>query len=125
MGSPGPGLPRRRVAFRRPDREVAGLGPLPNGRRASLPGRMTGGTDVEADVLARLAVLLGGPVERLERLSGGASRETWAFRAEERDLVLRRDPPGRPAEFGSMATEGAVIAACAAAGLAVPAVVAV
>jgi len=86
---------------------------------------MTGGTDVEADVLARLAVLLGGPVERLERLSGGASRETWAFRAEERDLVLRRDPPGRPAEFGSMATEGAVIAACAAAGLAVPAVVAV
>jgi aminoglycoside phosphotransferase (APT) family kinase protein len=86
---------------------------------------MTGGQEVEADVLGRLAALFGGPVDGLERLSGGASRETWAFRAGGRDLVLRRDPPGRPTEFGSMATEAAAIAACAGAGLAVPAVVAV
>jgi aminoglycoside phosphotransferase (APT) family kinase protein len=37
----------------------------------------------------------------LVRLSGGASRETWAFSLDdgrsERRLVLRRDPPGAPA----------------------------
>jgi aminoglycoside phosphotransferase (APT) family kinase protein len=72
-----------------------------------------------------LEYVLGSPVEGLERLSGGASRETWAFRAKGRELILRRDPPGRPAEFGSMATEAAVIRTCAEAGLAVPEVVAV
>ncbi len=86
---------------------------------------MTALRDVEADVLARLAALLGEPVDDLERLSGGASRETWAFRAGDRQLILRRDPPGRPAEFGSMRTEAAAISACAAAGLAVPGVMAV
>ncbi|MFG2045541.1 phosphotransferase family protein [Dactylosporangium sp. NPDC048998] len=40
-------------------------------------------------------------VEKLRRVSGGASRQTWAFRtldAERRpmDLVLRRDPPSEP-----------------------------
>src|SRR2546423_10205009 len=86
---------------------------------------MTGLHDVEGDVRARLALVVGGPVEGLERLSGGASRETWAFRAGERELILRRDPPGRSGEFGSMRLEAAVIRAAAGAGLAVPEVVAV
>lgn len=62
-------------------------------------------------------------VEDLERLSGGASRETWAFRAGGRDLILRRDPPGRPGPPGSMAREADVIRAARRAGLAVPDVV--
>ncbi|HET9771448.1 MAG TPA: phosphotransferase family protein [Acidimicrobiia bacterium] len=81
---------------------------------------MTALHDAGADVGARLEATLGRPVERLERLSGGASRETWAFTCGGRDLILRRDPPGRAAEFGSMALEAAAIGAAAAAGLAVP-----
>jgi hypothetical protein len=48
-----------------------------------------------------------GPVaiKGMTRLSGGASRETWAFDAIRSDgsvteLVLRRDPLGRPSEPG-------------------------
>jgi aminoglycoside phosphotransferase (APT) family kinase protein len=41
-------------------------------------------------------------VRDLARLSGGASRETWSFLLsdgqDERRLVLRRDPPGAPAQ---------------------------
>ena len=64
-------------------------------------------------------------VEGLTRLSGGASRETWAFDAIGRggsrtELVLRRDPPGRPSEPGTMSREARVIKAARAAGLAVP-----
>jgi aminoglycoside phosphotransferase (APT) family kinase protein len=81
--------------------------------------------DGTADTAARLERLLGTPVAALERLSGGASRETWAFRAGGRDLILRRDPPGRLGDFGSMGIEAAVISACGHAGLAVPEVVAV
>ncbi|WP_246127693.1 phosphotransferase family protein [Amycolatopsis rhizosphaerae] len=54
-------------------------------------------------------------IHGLRRLSGGASRETWEFRARtadgaQRRLVLRRDPPGegRPE---SMAREAAVLEA--------------
>ena len=79
--------------------------------------------EVEADVLARLEGALGRPVEGLERLSGGASRETWAFSAGGRGLILRRDPPGRLGEYGSMRLEAGAISACVAAGLAVPEVV--
>jgi len=68
-----------------------------------------------------------GPVtiEGLSRLSGGASRETWAFDAVSGDgarteLVLRRDPPGRPGDPGSMSREAAAIAVAREAGLAVP-----
>lgn len=61
----------------------------------------------------------------LSRLSGGASRETWSFRAhgasgEPVDLILRRDPPGRPGPPNAMRNEADVIKACSAAGLAVP-----
>ena len=66
-------------------------------------------------------------VEGLSRLSGGASRETWAFDlvhpggARER-LILRRDPPGAP-RAGGMGVEAAVVRAAGAAGVPVPRVV--
>jgi aminoglycoside phosphotransferase (APT) family kinase protein len=68
--------------------------------------------------------VLGAPVEidALQRLSGGASRETWSFTANGRDLILRRDPPGRPGIEGSMRTEADAMRACGRAGLLVPAV---
>lgn len=77
----------------------------------------------------RLGTVLDGPtgITGLHRLSGGASRETWAFQAQvgergPRRLVLRRDPPecGRPE---SMALEAAVIEAARSAGVPVPALV--
>jgi aminoglycoside phosphotransferase (APT) family kinase protein len=82
--------------------------------------------------LARLLrPALGGEVEieGLHRLSGGASRETWAFTArapghEARELILRRDPPGRPGPPGSMAREAQSMRAAGAAGLPVPEVLA-
>ncbi|MGH9234402.1 MAG: phosphotransferase family protein [Acidimicrobiales bacterium] len=82
--------------------------------------------------LARLlAPVLGAPVEidGLTRLSGGASRETWAFTArapghEPRELIMRRDPAGRPGPPGSMAREAHAMRAAGAAGLPVPEVLA-
>lgn len=46
------------------------------------------------DALKALGPKLGGPVTGLRRLSGGASQETWAFKAGDRDLILRRKPDG-------------------------------
>ena len=49
----------------------------------------------------RLGEVLGGRVERLEQLSGGASRETWVFDVGSRPMVLQidraTDSPGRGA----------------------------
>jgi aminoglycoside phosphotransferase (APT) family kinase protein len=76
-----------------------------------------------AEALARtLAPVLGDGVviDDLQRLSGGASRETWAFGVGDRDLILRRDPPGRPGMPGSMALEAKAMRACGRAGLPVP-----
>jgi len=80
-----------------------------------------------AEALERAVTDLLGPVtiEGLTRLSGGASRETWAFDAVRTggvrtELILRRDPPGRPSEPGAMSREAGAIGAAAAAGLAVP-----
>ena len=63
-----------------------------------------------------------GPVEieGLHQLSGGASRETWSFAANDRPLILRRDPPGRPGLPGSMRLEADAMRACRRAGLAAP-----
>src|SRR3954468_13016680 len=63
-----------------------------------------------------------GPVEiaELQRLSGGASRETWSFSANGRRLILRRDPPGRPAAPGAARLEADAMRACHKAGLLVP-----
>jgi aminoglycoside phosphotransferase (APT) family kinase protein len=85
----------------------------------------------ERDLAAALRHVLGAvTIEDLTRLPGGASRETWSFDAVSLDaggdggsrteLVLRRDPPGRPGEPGAMSREARVIAAARAAGLAVP-----
>ena len=82
---------------------------------------------VLADLLAaRLTEVLGQPagVADLRRLTGGASRETWAFTAlpgqgAPRRLVLRRDPPGTGRPEG-MALEARVLAVAARAGVAVP-----
>jgi len=78
-----------------------------------------------------IAAALGVPeVEGLEALSGGASRETWAFRAKGadgamRDLILRRDPPGATRGEGAIdrATEAAVIDAAGKAGAPAPKIV--
>jgi aminoglycoside phosphotransferase (APT) family kinase protein len=71
-------------------------------------------------VSERLAAALGTGVTDVQRLSGGASRETWSFSADGRELILRRDPPGRPGLAGSMRLEADAMRACARAGLAVP-----
>jgi aminoglycoside phosphotransferase (APT) family kinase protein len=80
----------------------------------------------ERDLAAALHDVLGTvTIEGLTRLSGGASRETWSFDAvgtggSRTELVLRRDPPGRPSEPAAMSREARVIGAARAAGLAVP-----
>jgi aminoglycoside phosphotransferase (APT) family kinase protein len=80
----------------------------------------------ERDLAAALRGILGPvTVEGLTRLSGGASRETWSFDAvgtggSRAELVLRRDPPGRPSEPGTMSREARAIRQARAAGLAVP-----
>ncbi len=66
---------------------------------------------------------LSGPVSRLRRLSGGASRETWAFSAGERDLILRRDPP-TVADRSTMDLEADCLRAAAGVGVPVPQVLA-
>ncbi|MQA13241.1 MAG: phosphotransferase [Pseudonocardiaceae bacterium] len=89
------------------------------------------GEDAAAQELAellrgRLGAVLYAPVDiaGLHQLSGGASRQTWAFEARPgagspQRLVLRRDPPGhgRPE---AMAWEAAVIQAAEAADVPVP-----
>ena len=96
----------------------------------------TGSVEELAERLgAALAQVLGEGVAitGLERLSGGASRETWRFDAVPPSaggdrggppvgLILRRDPPQRPGPEGGMGREAQVIAAAGAAGLAVPSV---
>lgn len=82
--------------------------------------------DVDEAVLA--SAVGAARIERLRRLSGGASRETWAFDAvgedgTVRELVLRRDRPGGVAG-GPRAPERLLFEAAAAARVPVPAVVA-
>jgi len=64
-------------------------------------------------------------IEGLAPMSGGASREIWAFDAVDAagtrtELVLRRDPPGRPGEPGAIDREARAISLAAAEGLCVP-----
>ncbi len=78
-----------------------------------------------SDLADGLSALLGGAVTGLTRLSGGASRETWAFDLDGRPLILRRDPPGAArATPGGMGLEARAITAAGAAGVPVPRVVA-
>ncbi|MBP6546581.1 MAG: phosphotransferase family protein, partial [Phenylobacterium sp.] len=74
-----------------------------------------------AQALARLAPTLGGTgVEAVQRLSGGASMETWAFTltgvGDPREMILRRRPGPFDEETSrstSLATEAALIQAAA------------
>jgi len=68
-------------------------------------------------------------VRNLRRLTGGASRETWAFEVifaggAERVLILRRDPPTAARGGGAMSREAAAIEAAARAGVPVPKLIA-
>jgi aminoglycoside phosphotransferase (APT) family kinase protein len=88
---------------------------------AALSARLTeaaGARDAAIGTAAGRAVEVSG----LRRLSGGASRETWAFEAGGRPLVLRRDPPTAP-DPQAMAREAALLAAAAGAGVPVPGLV--
>ena len=76
----------------------------------------------------RLSALLGTEVTDLQRMLGGASRQTWSFRAGADELVARCDPPSSPGHSaphaGSMALEASLLRAAEAAGVPVPQVVA-
>src|SRR5581483_3602035 len=85
----------------------------PGGRvhvRLHAPASAEGRDRGVRELAAALRDLLGAvTIENLTRLSGGASRETWSFDAvgaagSRAELVLRRDPPGRPGEPGAMDT---------------------
>jgi aminoglycoside phosphotransferase (APT) family kinase protein len=70
-----------------------------------------------------LAAALGAhDVGALRRLSGGASRETWAFEADGRPLILQRARPGGVTS-AALTTEVDLLGAARAAGVPVPAVV--
>jgi aminoglycoside phosphotransferase (APT) family kinase protein len=81
---------------------------------------MTATVPVWADDLA--GVLGAHELQGLRRLSGGASRETWAFDADGRPLILQRERPGGVAS-GAMGTEVRLLRAAREAGVPVPAVV--
>jgi aminoglycoside phosphotransferase (APT) family kinase protein len=70
-----------------------------------------------------LSALFGGAVSDVERMVGGASRETWSLQLDSRPLVLRRDPPGAP-RAGAMQREAELLRAAHACGVPVPEVVA-
>lgn len=74
------------------------------------------------DALSKLGL---GPVSGLRRLSGGASQETWAFKAGERDLILRRKPEGLSMSGNAigLGKEAALIQAAERQGAPVPPVV--
>jgi aminoglycoside phosphotransferase (APT) family kinase protein len=63
-------------------------------------------------------------VADLQRLSGGASRETWAFVLDGAELILQRERPGGIRTGGGMAAEAGLIRAAAAEGVPVADVVA-
>lgn len=86
---------------------------------------MTTGVDPSAlaGVVASALAVPSVEITGLARLSGGASRETWAFTAvadgTARRLILRRDPPGLPGK--GMGLEARLLRAAAAGGVPVPA----
>jgi len=76
----------------------------------------------ESDDLGQLlSNELGIPIADLTRLSGGASRETWRFTADGRQLVVQLQRAG---DIRDMMVEAAVVAAAGASGVPVPAMVA-
>ncbi|HEX6235649.1 MAG TPA: phosphotransferase [Acidimicrobiales bacterium] len=81
--------------------------------------------DRTAALAASVAEALGAAeIDGMRRLSGGASRETWAFDADGRPLILQRRRPGGGVRGPGPAVEPALLRAAAAAGVPVPTVVA-
>jgi aminoglycoside phosphotransferase (APT) family kinase protein len=85
-------------------------------------------TDAVAGILS-LRYAQSVRIDRLERLSGGASRETFAFDAVlgeggTRALVLQRERPGGMRSTTGMSVEASVVRTAATGGVPVPAVVA-
>jgi len=76
----------------------------------------------ESEFAATLSRTLGNAqVHGLTRLSGGASRETWRFIADDRPLVVQRQRAG---DVRDMMIEARVVSAAADAGVPVPSLVA-
>ncbi len=98
-----------------------GAAPAPE---AALADGSAGTVGLAEALAGRLGAVTGGAVAvgGLRRLSGGASRETWAFEADGRPLILRRDPPARP-DAAALAREAGLLAAAASAGVPVPVLV--
>lgn len=87
-------------------------------------GRLGRGIQAVLSAACGADITVGQP----HRLTGGASRQTWAVDAYDTDyralaVVLRRDPPGR-GDTDRMHREAACLQAAAAAGVPVPAVLA-
>ena len=84
---------------------------------------MASGSDLADRLAGVMAAASGDPgaiVEGLNRIPGGASRETWSFDLRRSDgtveaLILRRDPPG--ASRGAMTREAALITAARGVGM--------
>jgi aminoglycoside phosphotransferase (APT) family kinase protein len=72
---------------------------------------------VGTEVSTMLAQLLGAEIHGLQRLSGGASRETWRFEADGRALILQRQRSG---DERDMLVEAGVLRAAGGAGVPVP-----
>lgn len=73
---------------------------------------------MSTEVAAALTAILGAEVTDLTRLTGGASRTTWAFRADGRGLILRTGPADD--QHAAMELEAAVQKLAAAQGAPVP-----
>ncbi len=78
----------------------------------------------EAALSRVCARVLGAPAEKAQRLSGGASQETWAFEVAGKRYILRRAPQGAPPSGSGMAigleTEASLMRLGAAAGVPSP-----
>lgn len=80
--------------------------------------------ELARELVRALTEVIGEPVGALRRLTGGASRETYAFEAGGRALVLRLGTPG-PSGLGvPVTTEADLMRAAAAAGVPTPEIVA-
>jgi len=77
-----------------------------------------------SDLTDALGAVLGGAIDDVVRLSGGASRETWAFTCDGVAMVLQRERPGGIRTGGGMAAEAGLIRAAGAVGVPVAEVVA-
>lgn len=77
------------------------------------------------ELRGQLTEVVGSPVRDLVRLSGGASRETWAFDTDAGDeLILQRERAGVVRGNGGIITEAALLRAAASTGVPVAELVA-